>query len=85
MGAPCQREGVLVLSTRERVQREAAVAEEVAALGRWNDECKQTALADLWTDWVEAWTTVGPRRREEREADAELVEKRTARSGEVRS
>jgi hypothetical protein len=84
-GAARQMEGVLVVSTRERVQSEAAVPEEVAALGRWDDECKQTAVVDLWTDGVEAWTTVGPCRREEREADAELVEERTASCREVGS
>src|SRR5881392_2247160 len=59
-GAARQIEGILVVSTRERVQREAAVAEEVAALGRWDDECKHAAVVDLWTDGMEAWTTVGP-------------------------
>jgi hypothetical protein len=84
-GAARQIDGILVVTTRERVQREAAVPEEVAALGRWDDECKQAAVVDLWTDGMEAWTTVGPCRREKREADAELVEERTARGCEVGS
>ena len=67
-------EGVLIVGARERVERVAAVAAQVALLGGRDDEGESPALGEDRAHRVQPGPTVRSRRGEEAQSDTELVE-----------
>ena len=81
---PREVEGILVVRARKRVHRVPAVAEEVVALGRRNEEREQVRLGEKGAERMDAWSTVAADGGEEGQPDAELVQQVPAQIGEIR-
>lgn len=74
---------ILVVRGREAVEREASVADQVAALGRRDDEREQPSVVHDRAHRVHPRPTVGPHRGQHAEPHTELVQQAVAGLGQV--